>query len=348
MLLHHERMSIRIPIFTPGEHTAMNGATRVYTQDDISATAAFYNPALFQAPVVLGHPEHNHPAWGWVTALAFEDGQLVADLDDLDPDFIDWVRSGRYKKISASFYLPDSPANPVPGVLYLRHIGFLGAAAPSLKNLPTVALPMDLAEADGVHVFISENLKQSEQTYDQETPMTQEHASNPDDLQVQIDALKAENNTLKTQNASFQEQAQAAQAALIDQQRQAMHAGHAAFCETLIGEGRMLPAHKAVAVALMDLIASQETPVQFGEGDEQAPLTVEAFKATLKSTPVLVPFGEASQDKGNNSPVSSTLKVPAGYEVDQKSAELHRNALAYQEAHVGCDYLTAVTAVSQQ
>lgn len=348
MLLHHERMSIRIPIFTPGEHTAMNGATRAYTQDDLVATASFYNPAVFQAPVVLGHPEHNHPAWGWVTALSFDQGRLMADLDDLDPDFTEWVRAGRYKKISASFYLPDSPANPVPGVLYLRHIGFLGAAAPSLKHLPTVAIPVDLAEAEGVEVFISANLKQSEQTdIHQENFMTQESNSD-DDLQAQIASLKAENAALKTQAVSFQEQAQSAQAALIDQQRQAMHAGHAAFCETLIGEGRMLPAHKAVAVALMDLIASQETPVQFGEGDEQAPLTVEALKATLKSTPVLVPFGEASQDKGNNSPVSSTLKVPAGYEVDQKSAELHRNALAYQEAHVGCDYLTAVTAVSQQ
>ncbi|OIO04834.1 MAG: hypothetical protein AUJ49_02085, partial [Desulfovibrionaceae bacterium CG1_02_65_16] len=45
----------------------------------------------------------------------------------------------RFKKISASFYLPDSPANPAPGVFYLRHVGFLGAAAPAVKGLKPVA-----------------------------------------------------------------------------------------------------------------------------------------------------------------------------------------------------------------
>ena len=41
--------------------------------------------------------------------------------------------------MSASFYLPDSPSNPKPGVLYLRHVGFLGAQPPSVKGLKQVS-----------------------------------------------------------------------------------------------------------------------------------------------------------------------------------------------------------------
>ena len=51
------------------------------------------------------------------------------------PEFAEMVQAGRFKKRSASFYKPDSPANPVPGVYYLRHLGFLGAQPPAVKGL---------------------------------------------------------------------------------------------------------------------------------------------------------------------------------------------------------------------
>ncbi|MDL6388248.1 peptidase, partial [Escherichia coli] len=57
----------------------------------------------------------------------------------LDPQFAEMVTDGRFKKVSASFYLPDSPSNPKPGVLYLRHVGFLGAQPPSVKGLKQVS-----------------------------------------------------------------------------------------------------------------------------------------------------------------------------------------------------------------
>ncbi len=50
------------------------------------------------------------------------------------------MEAGRYKKVSASFYQPDSPNNPVPtGVFYLRHVGFLGAQPPAIKGLKDIA-----------------------------------------------------------------------------------------------------------------------------------------------------------------------------------------------------------------
>ena len=78
-----------------------------------------------------------------------EDG-LQAEPHQVDAAFAELVEAGRYKKISASFYLPDAPNNPVPGVYYLRHVGFLGAQPPAVKGLKAA----EFADAeDGVVEF---------------------------------------------------------------------------------------------------------------------------------------------------------------------------------------------------
>ena len=85
--------------------------------------------------IVVGHPVTDGPAYGWVKALNFAAGGLEAEPDQVDPAFAEMVAAGRFKKISASFYPPESPKNPVPGVYYLRHVGFLGAQPPAVKGL---------------------------------------------------------------------------------------------------------------------------------------------------------------------------------------------------------------------
>ncbi|MDL7720683.1 peptidase, partial [Escherichia coli] len=84
-------------------------------------------------------PRTEDPAWGWVKALSLSGVDLMAEPAQLDPQFAEMVTDGRFKKVSASFYLPDSPSNPKPGVLYLRHVGFLGAQPPSVKGLKQVS-----------------------------------------------------------------------------------------------------------------------------------------------------------------------------------------------------------------
>src|SRR5450759_2940974 len=125
----------RLQIFKPGRHTAMSGATLSFSESDLAATAHAYDPALHEAPIVVGHPQVDGPAYGWVKSLAVGDGVLHAEPNQVDPAFAEMVAAGRFMKISASFYLPDSENNPVPGVHYLRHVGFLGAQAPAVKGL---------------------------------------------------------------------------------------------------------------------------------------------------------------------------------------------------------------------
>ena len=128
-----------IPIFKVGRHTDMSGTTLDITEADLEKTVAAYQPSRHEAPLVAGHPQHDAPAWGWVASLALDEGILLAMPSQVDPIFAEQVVAGRYKKISASFYTPNAPNNPYPGVYYLRHVGFLGAQPPAVKGLPDAA-----------------------------------------------------------------------------------------------------------------------------------------------------------------------------------------------------------------
>lgn len=133
----------RVPIFKPGRHTAANGTTLEFSEEQLAASIAAYDPKVHEAPLVIGHPKDNGPAWGWVSGLSFAEGQVVAETAQVAPEFAEMVTAGRFKKRSASWYTPDSPSNPVPGVYYLRHVGFLGAQPPAVKGLGDVQFSED-------------------------------------------------------------------------------------------------------------------------------------------------------------------------------------------------------------
>ncbi|MCA3367276.1 MAG: peptidase [Roseomonas sp.] len=136
----------QLHIFRSGVHQPMQGGALEFREADLAATAAAYDPALGEAPLVVGHPKTDAPAYGWVRALRAEGGDLVAEPHQVEPAFAEMVASGRFKKISASFYTPNHPSNPKPGAFYLKHVGFLGAAAPAVKGLRDVAFAADEAD----------------------------------------------------------------------------------------------------------------------------------------------------------------------------------------------------------
>jgi len=141
-------------IFKPGKHTPMQGGRLTFSEADLAACARAYDPDIHEAPIVIGHPETNGPAHGWVGALIADKTGLRAVPRQVDPAFAEMSNAGRFKKVSASFYMPDSPQNPVPGSLYLRHVGFLGAQVPAVKGLEQVTF----SEGETGVVTFEENL----------------------------------------------------------------------------------------------------------------------------------------------------------------------------------------------
>ena len=74
-------------------------------------------------------------SYGWIETLRCNGSALEATPRAVEPAFAEMVNAERFNRISASFFLPDAPNNPVRGAYYLRHVGFLGAAAPAVKGL---------------------------------------------------------------------------------------------------------------------------------------------------------------------------------------------------------------------
>ena len=133
-------MLLPIQIFKSGCYVALGGIDVCINDTELADIAATYNRQRQKAPLVLGHPFDDKPAYGWVESLHYSDGALYAALQQVAPELIDWVRAGRYKHVSAGFYPPFAPANPRPGKYFLKHVGFLGAMVPAVKGLAPLML----------------------------------------------------------------------------------------------------------------------------------------------------------------------------------------------------------------
>lgn len=116
-------------VFKAGTHTDAGGNTREWTESDLDEIVNTYNDQKkkekHDAPVVVGHPTDNSPAYGWVESLKRTGTTLLAKFRNVDSQFQDLVNQGRYGKISIALY---------PNKL-LRHVGFLGAIPPAVKGL---------------------------------------------------------------------------------------------------------------------------------------------------------------------------------------------------------------------
>src|SRR6185436_7250653 len=102
-------------IFRAGKQTTKAGDLIEFSESAIAASARAYDPNLHEAPICIGHPKEDLPAYGWIKSLSATGVDLEAEPHQVDPQFAEMVRNKSFKKISAAFYPPDSPANPVRG-----------------------------------------------------------------------------------------------------------------------------------------------------------------------------------------------------------------------------------------
>lgn len=131
----------RIEVFRPGTFTSMEGRSLTYSAADLKAMADAYDYDTAPAPVVVGHPSTDAPAFAWAKSFDFDatSGRLYATVGEINPAFAEEVKKGSYKKVSLQLFAPEQPANPTPGTWYPKHIGFLGGAAPAVSGLKNVA-----------------------------------------------------------------------------------------------------------------------------------------------------------------------------------------------------------------
>jgi hypothetical protein len=336
----------------------MSGASITFGESDLAATVLAYDPALHEAPLVIGHPKHDAPAAGWVKSLSASAQGLMAETQQVDVAFAELVSKGSYKKISASFYHPDAANNPVPGVYYLRHVGFLGAQPPSVKGLR----PIELAEdeegviefgdfGDSITAGVFRRLREwligqfGQEAADQVVPgwdvdnlaaealRDDVRPSFTEPTQPQKTIIE-EHTVSPTEQAALTAENKRLQTALdthLAQQRQDQadqrHTKNLAFAEELVGAGKLLPKHAAALIAALDFAEAGDEPLEFGEGKDRKPV-IEGLKAIFDDLPAQIDFAEqASKGRQGDLNVSVDLEF-AEKNTDPDRLSLHNRASA--------------------
>lgn len=352
-----------LQIFRAGRHVAMSGQALDFSAADLAASASAYDPAKHEAPIVIGHPTLDGPAYGWIKSLTFADG-LQATPDQVDPQFAELVAAGRYKKISASFFAPNSPQNPAPGVYYLRHVGFLGAQPPAVKGLRQ---PSFAADQEGVIEFSEQDdvdnaslwrrlrefvigkfsladadqvapeylVKSLEQAAQQEMLEAQQEAADPaatasgispgfSDPQTKGDTMSAEE---KARLAELESENTRLKAEAASREAAARHEANAAFADKLVNEGRLIPGHREFVVAFQDHVgaaATEATVLEFADGNGTKKCApLVAFQEFLAAQPVAIDFAERSRDSGA---ATTNLKDPQAIVDAARKLQAERDA----------------------
>ncbi len=106
----------------------MGGRQVAITDADLDGLVRAHGSAD-PAPVVVGHPEADAPAYGWVDGVRRVGDRLQVRLRDLDPSFRSAVEAGRYAGRSVALDRAEG------GGWHLRHLGFLGGVAPAVPGL---------------------------------------------------------------------------------------------------------------------------------------------------------------------------------------------------------------------
>jgi hypothetical protein len=185
-----------------GEHTDSEGDRVVIDVAFLEAVVANYDPSLHEAPVVIGHPKTDAPAYGHVAALRLNNGRLERQFSEVNIEFEKLVKSGAYKKRSDAFYL-DPKIAPGGRVPYLRHVGFLGAQPPAIKGIEDIHFAGDGGKTVSAEVNTAISFSEGDTMTDDEKKALQEETRKGvlDYLKEKFGLGKDE----KTQSAIFTE-----------------------------------------------------------------------------------------------------------------------------------------------
>jgi hypothetical protein len=302
-------------------------ASRGITSADIAATAAAYDPAKNPAHICIGHPKSDTPAYGVIAGLRAEGSRLFATLKDVGEKVIKGVKDGTLVNRSFAFFSRDHESNPVPGVLYPRHLGFLGASAPGIPGLTNIKKALtfnaddDTFDVDGAPApaVLFEAAVEPTPTF----TVTEE--SNVADDKTAED-LRKEREALDRERAEF--------AAERDSARKA---GNKALVDGLVTAGKVLPANADKLALIFDALDAE--PLEFEAGKDKRPAASE-LAALLGEGPRLVDV--------DGKPLSPSKEFDAKGDKPKTAGEITAAANALVKDEPGLTFEAAVERVTGQ
>lgn len=114
-------------IFKAGDY----GAKGSYTDADLDRMVENFNSSD-QVPIVVGHPQTDSPAWGWLSEVKRAGSVLMAKVGELHKDFAQALAENKFR--NRSVRIVKTAAGPK-----LLHLGFLGAVLPQVEGLKQTA-----------------------------------------------------------------------------------------------------------------------------------------------------------------------------------------------------------------
>ena len=351
-------------IFRTGRHTSDKGITNEYTNEDLDKIASNYNPEEHEAPIVIGHPKTNAPAYGWIEKLQRIGDKLIAFPKQVNSAFENLVKSGAFKKRSISI-TPE---------FKLNHVGFLGAAAPAVKGLKDVefseeqdfsnfefddisleqdnsSVPHHLSSAPQ-HDTDDKNNSQAETgnppNVPDPTPGLKPDATN--DLSAQFNSLNAKVEELSDTIQNFSENNLTKEELdkvynRINELRFSIQTNE---FELMLNEklayGSVTPAMKTKVIKLLDFLQSQNfSSSEFSQNEfnENVKSMLTEF---INSIPKIIYYEDFAEKETSEESVEDEFE---GAEVDKDSWSIHKKAVALAKSEK-LSYLTAVKKISSK
>lgn len=352
-----------VEVFRAGSQTSSSGYTKEWTKEDLEDIVKKYDAKNHEAPLVIGHPKDNDPAYGWVEGLKTDGKILYAKFKQVVPEFIEAVKKGLFKKRSISLY----------GDLTLRHIGFLGAVPPAVKGLADIkfnedneVIEIEFEEKKGEDNMtielkkqiedLQKQLKDSESSFNEqlgaskteveglksklaakEAEITEKETAF-NEVQKELDVLKKVNEEpeLTEREKEFSEKIKALELENQKQKKQNRVSEFKDFVNKLHGEGKIVSDFKSALIDIMEAI-HDNGEFDFAEG--KADVLVK-FKDYLEKQPALVSFKEEQtlDQKRENDLI----------EADKKLDELARDYLEKNKNNGELSYAEALSIVQKQ
>ena len=316
------KQTYRVHALRAGRHVDARGRVVELSAADIAELAESYDPALHRAPLVKGHPEHDKPSYGVIQAAVAENGHLFAEVtpvpelvDDVREHRLRGVSAALYGRTH-----PRNPTPGKLHLRHLGFVGAVppsvkGLDAPQFAEddathedyfefsesaalgttaytfdmvagllrglreqiiadkgveaaeavLPTWRIEAIVTSADELRRQRDHEIDDAPQPIFSEDPMTE----------AEIRALQEQNAKLTAENATLKK-------SIADDKDLRLQADHAAFCESLISDRRLLPRDKEGTLQMLNHLARTSDGAEFGEGDDkQSP--VDAYKASLRA-----------------------------------------------------------------
>ena len=355
---------MRFEIFKTGTHTSDKGITKSYNEEDLENIIQSFNEDKDGVPVVVGHPSDNSPAYAWMDKVEMVDDTLFAETKDDNPDFIDAVKKKTYKNRSISL-TPDGK---------LRHVGFLGGAAPAVKGLAPVSFAspqsvlfeMDLPEIEFEEI--------ADDNFNEEENLPNADNNNSDESS----AKESKSNDSRSENISFLKEAFSPVAESLGQMKISLDKMNSNFSEGInslsedemkkvydkmseinfrikvsefelmlnekLAYGSLTPAMKQKIMSLIQYLNSQNFSDDFSARQYQDNINT-LISDLINSIPKIIHY-ENFAEKPENENNSIKEEDYGGLSLDEDSSKLHKDAVALMEKEE-ITYLSAINKLSR-